>query len=144
MSSTETITVHGVPVFGKGVTPTVGAPADATANSLVNVLSFTAEYQGGQLQINAVVEPVNAADTIMSLVVAATPTSAPFTVLAGSNTVVYGADSAGASLAGMAFSGLWNPATNGTQVIASINGLIISGGKTQSYGFAQTMTVQNA
>ncbi|HET7230106.1 MAG TPA: HD domain-containing protein [Longimicrobium sp.] len=48
------------------------------------------------------------------------------------------------TIAGMAFSGLWNPQTNGTQVIASINGLIYSGGKTQSYGLAQTMTVQNA
>ncbi len=143
MSSVETITLHGVPVFGKGVEPTVGAPQDATANSLVQVLNFTAEYNGGQLQITAVVEPVNAADTIMSLIVAATPTTAPFTVLAGSNTVTYGTDTAGATVAGMAFSGLWNPATNGNQVIASINGLILSGGKTQSYGFAQTMTVAN-
>lgn len=142
--STETISVHGVPVFGKGVEPTVGAPLDTTGNDLVQVVSWTAQYQGGQLQINAVVAPVNPADTVMSLIVAATPTSAPYTVFAGSNTVVFGAESPGASVAGMAFSGLWNPGTNGTQVIASINGLVFSGGRTQGYGWAQTMDVENA
>lgn len=143
MSSVETITLHGVPVFGKGVEPTVGAPVDATGNSLVNILNFTVEYNGGQLQVTAVVQPVNPADTIMSLIVAATPTTAPFTVLAGSNTAMFGADSPGVAVAGMAFSGLWNP-EDGTEVIASINGLIFSGGKTQSYGSAQTLTVGNA
>lgn len=142
--STDTITVHGVPVFGQGVEPTVGAPQDTTGNSLVNVLSWTAEYNAGQLQVNAVVQPVNPADSIMSLISAATPVGQPATVLCGSDSVLFGGDAPGVAVASMAFTALWNPSQYGNQVAASINGLIYSGGKTQSYGWSQTMTVTGA
>jgi hypothetical protein len=143
--SADTVVVHGIPVFGKGVMPSVGAPQNATANSLVNVLSWTAIYAGGQLQVSAVVEPVNPADAILSLIVTGGSGAPNFTVYAGSDTVVYGnGNPAGLSVAGMAFSALWNPQQYGNQVYSSINGLVISGGQTQPYGFAQTMAVENA
>ena len=143
MSSRETIVVHGVPVFGNGVEPTIGAPQDATGNDLVRVTSWIAEYKGGQLQVDVSVQPVNAADTITSLTVAATLPNNPDRLVAGSNTVVYDAPSAGASVAGMAFSGLWTPSTYGDQVLASINGLVYSNGRAQSYGWEKTMKVLN-
>jgi hypothetical protein len=144
MSSVDTITVHGVPVFGQGVAPTVGAPQDTSGNSLVTVLSWTAEYNAGQLQVNAVLQPVDPAGIIMSLVSAATPPNQPSKVLCGSDGVLFGGDAPGMSVASMAFTALWDPDTYGTEVVASINGLIYSDGRTHGYGWSQTMTVTGA
>lgn len=142
--SSDTITVHGVPVFGAGVEPTVGTPQNTSGNSLVNVLSWTAQYVGGQLQVNAVVQPVNPNDTIMSLISAATPVNQPETVLCGSDSVLFGRDAPGVSVASMAFTALWKVIPGGNHIMASINGLIYSNGQTYGYGWAQQMTVTGA
>jgi hypothetical protein len=140
-SSARPISLRGIPGLEHDVQVTPGDPANTVGSDLVTVLSWTAVYAGEMLQITAAVRPVNAADSIHSLFVGAGPTSDPFLTLTGSLAAVFDGHAPGATVAATATNGLWDPATNGAQVSASISGFIHSGGSSQSYGFTQTMTV---
>jgi hypothetical protein len=138
--STDTLQIPGMKIVG------AAGVQDATGNQQVTVGEWTAQfYAPGRLQITVTVTPVDASASILSLTSTAMQIGAPRpTVLAGAVAAMEGPTSApGATVGSIAFTDLYDPATQGSTINVSVSGLVLpESGPSQGYYFSQQIQVQ--
>ena len=114
--------------------------ATSTCTDLLSIDDFTVAMVGGQLQANAQVTPKDPANTVITLMVAAT--NATGTTYAGANAVISGpGDTAGQTMTALAFSDIYNVQAYGNTVLGVLQGMLLTANGTCFFSKTQQFTI---
>lgn len=114
--------------------------ATSTCTDLISIDQFTVAMVGGQLQANAQVTPKNPADTVITLMAAAT--NGTGITYAGANAVISGpGDTAGQTMTALAFSDIYDVQAYGNTVLGVLQGMLLTANGTCFFAKTQQFTL---